>query len=83
MRSFLSVKKHEFLSDTPFGQVPILYIDDKPLPQSGAILRYLAREFNLAGETSFQQAQADMLFETVTEVISKIPYMEKDPIKRV
>jgi len=71
------------ISDTPFGQVPVLYIDDKPLPQSGAIVRYLAREFNLAGESCQQQAWADALYETVVENVSKLPFMEEDPVKKV
>ncbi|GMS93295.1 hypothetical protein PENTCL1PPCAC_15470 [Pristionchus entomophagus] len=30
---------------TPFGQIPLLEVDGKPLPQSFAIFRFLAREF--------------------------------------
>ena len=37
---------------TPFGQVPVLFIDDKPLSGSQAIARYLAEKHGMAEETS-------------------------------
>ena len=30
--------------DTPCGQVPVLVLEDKQIPQSAAIARYLARD---------------------------------------
>lgn len=33
------------LSATPFGHLPVLEVDGRPLPQSQAIARYLAKEF--------------------------------------
>ena len=70
-------------SDMPFGQVPVLMVDDKRLPQSGAIVRYLAKEFKLVGDNPLHAAFADMLFETLNEKLYKFPFVEKDEEKRV
>ncbi|CAD5216296.1 unnamed protein product [Bursaphelenchus okinawaensis] len=44
----------------PFGQVPILEIDDKiKLSQSHAIYRFLAKRYHLAGKTEMEQAMVD------------------------
>jgi len=64
---------------TPFGQAPVLYIDDKPLPQSGAITRHLAREFNLMGDNNLESAYVDMIVETIQDMFKNMPFMEKDP----
>ena len=61
----------------------MLLIDDKPLPQSGAIVRYLAREFNLQPENSLLIAYADMIVETLGGAFEKFPYFEKDEAKKV
>ncbi|GMS83319.1 hypothetical protein PENTCL1PPCAC_5494 [Pristionchus entomophagus] len=45
----------------PFGQMPVLFIDDKPLPQSLAINRYLAKLCGLAGKTPFETALVDAM----------------------
>ena len=67
----------------PFGQVPVLMIDHKPLPQSGAIIRYLARQFQLEGTTAEEAAFADMIMTSINEVIDKLPFLEKDEKKKV
>ncbi|GMT21603.1 hypothetical protein PFISCL1PPCAC_12904, partial [Pristionchus fissidentatus] len=46
---------------TPFGKMPVLYVDGKPLAQSFAIARYLAREFGFAGNSPFECALVDAL----------------------
>ena len=61
----------------------MLLIDNKPLPQSGAIVRYLARELNLLPENSLLTAYTDMIVETVTGLFDKLPLMEKDEAKKV
>lgn len=67
----------------PFGQVPVLMIDGKPLTQSGAITRYLARKFDLCGSSPEEDAYIDMLMTTVDEVLGKTPFSEKDEEKKV
>jgi hypothetical protein len=39
--------------ETPFGAMPLLYIDDFCLCQSGAIFRYIGREFGASFCTNF------------------------------
>ncbi|KAF8375361.1 gst-8, partial [Pristionchus pacificus] len=46
---------------TPFGQLPLLEVDGKPLPQSFAISRYLAKEFGFAGNSPFESAWVDAI----------------------
>ncbi|GMR44801.1 hypothetical protein PMAYCL1PPCAC_14996, partial [Pristionchus mayeri] len=46
---------------TPFGQMPLLEVDGKPLPQSYAINRYLAKEFGFAGKSPFEAAWVDAI----------------------
>lgn len=45
-----------------FAQMPQLTIDNTDLVQSGAIVRYLARKYNLYGEGNKQQTQVDVVF---------------------
>jgi len=51
--------KHSGIS--PTGVLPVLEFDGEVLTESKAILSFVAKEFNLAPEGNFQQAQADML----------------------
>uniref|UniRef100_A0A1I7TSF8 glutathione transferase n=1 Tax=Caenorhabditis tropicalis TaxID=1561998 RepID=A0A1I7TSF8_9PELO len=46
---------------TPFGQMPVLSVDGFEIPQSAAILRYLAKKFGFAGKTPEEQAWADAI----------------------
>lgn len=52
----------------PWGQVPVLYIDDKPLSQTVAICRLLATQYDLTPEGHFLQARADELTEATSDV---------------
>ncbi|GMS93296.1 hypothetical protein PENTCL1PPCAC_15472 [Pristionchus entomophagus] len=49
------------IAETPFGQIPLLEVDGKPLPQSFAIFRFLAREFGFAGDSPFEAAWVDAI----------------------
>ncbi|GMR35098.1 hypothetical protein PMAYCL1PPCAC_05293, partial [Pristionchus mayeri] len=46
---------------TPFGQVPVLEVDDKPIPQSHAIARFVANQHGLAGHTNIEKAWVDAI----------------------
>ncbi|GMR45967.1 hypothetical protein PMAYCL1PPCAC_16162, partial [Pristionchus mayeri] len=39
----------------PFGTVPVLYVDGKPLPTSCAINHYLAKQFGFSGESAYEE----------------------------
>ncbi|KAI6206279.1 hypothetical protein M3Y94_00890500 [Aphelenchoides besseyi] len=47
---------------TPGHQLPLLEIDGRKLSQSGAILRFLAKRFNLNGKDDFEAARADEIW---------------------
>jgi len=68
--------------ETPFGKVPVLYIDGIPLCENGAIVRYLASLHGLNGESLLQQAFVEMAAGTLMDVFGKIPYMEQDEEKK-
>ncbi|GMS78784.1 hypothetical protein PENTCL1PPCAC_959 [Pristionchus entomophagus] len=72
---------------TPFGQIPLLEVDGKPLPQSFAIFRYLAREFGeqvcffinydlsslgMAGHDPFEKAWVDALADQHKDYMAEI-----------
>ncbi|KAK2716000.1 glutathione S-transferase 1-like [Artemia franciscana] len=69
----------------PFGQLPILEIDGKQLPQTMAIARYLAREFKLAGKDELESAFADAYIDVVNDITYALVPMfreENDEKKR-
>lgn len=58
------VTKEEWSSmknSTPFGQIPVLMVDGKQLAQSIAIVRYLAKQFGISRNNSWEEAQIDSL----------------------
>uniref|UniRef100_A0A7E4VKV5 glutathione transferase n=1 Tax=Panagrellus redivivus TaxID=6233 RepID=A0A7E4VKV5_PANRE len=57
---------------TPTGKLPYLEIDDKVLPETSAILRYLARQFNLIGANEFEAAFADSTLDTYRDFMAAI-----------
>ena len=55
---------------TPFGQLPLLYVDgeEKPIAQMGAIARYLASLVpSLVPDDPMEKARCDMIFEASRE----------------
>ncbi|KAH3893236.1 probable glutathione S-transferase 7 [Dreissena polymorpha] len=63
-----------------YGQVPVLEVDGKQLAQSNAIARFLAREFDLAGANSWEQALCDQTLELINDLIQEVVkyFFEKD-----
>jgi len=64
--------KANYKSKMPFGQLPVLEVDGKQLPQSFAINRYLARKYGLAGKDDFEQAQVDAFGDSIKDFIQEI-----------
>ena len=71
-------------SQMPLGQVPVLEIDGVKLPQSGAIARFLAKQFNLAGKDNLEQAKVDAVADTIHDLVTPfVPSrMEQDETKK-
>uniref|UniRef100_A0A1I7XEN3 glutathione transferase n=1 Tax=Heterorhabditis bacteriophora TaxID=37862 RepID=A0A1I7XEN3_HETBA len=60
----------------PFGQVPVLEVDGKQLPQTHAIARYLGRKFGLSGKTDFDKAWVDAVADQLKDYLHEIrPYI--------
>jgi Glutathione S-transferase len=54
--------------DMNLGRAPVLFVDGKPLGQSKAIERYLAKQLGLMGESDFEAAQIDCIAEHCRDV---------------
>ncbi|XP_071830062.1 glutathione S-transferase 1-like [Apostichopus japonicus] len=69
----------------PMGKLPILEIDGEiRVFQSNAINRYLARIFGFWGSNAQEQAQIDVIYETLIELLTPLYpiYAEKDEEKK-
>ncbi|KAK6016662.1 glutathione S-transferase protein, partial [Ostertagia ostertagi] len=65
--------KHK--AEMPFGQLPVLEVDGKKLPQSYAIVRYLARQFGFAGKSAWEEAQVDAIADQHKDFLNEVrPY---------
>ncbi|GMT12666.1 hypothetical protein PFISCL1PPCAC_5834, partial [Pristionchus fissidentatus] len=62
--------KHK--ESTPFGQMPVLTVDGKQIPQSFAIARYLANQFGFAGKTPLESAWVDALADQYKDYTTEI-----------
>ncbi|XP_044598877.1 glutathione S-transferase-like [Cotesia glomerata] len=63
----------------PYGQVPVLEIDGKKINQSVAICRYLAKQYDLAGEDDWQNLKIDATVETIHDIRAKIAAYHYEP----
>ncbi|CAP24213.1 Protein CBR-GST-30 [Caenorhabditis briggsae] len=65
----------ELKPSTPFGQLPVLEVDGRPLGQSHAISRYLARQFGINGRCPWEEAQVNAIADQFKDYLSDIrPY---------
>lgn len=58
--------------DMPFGQVPVLEWRSQLLPQSRAIVRFLAHRHGLAGKDEWHAARIDAYLELIFETVEDI-----------
>nr|XP_045584247.1 hematopoietic prostaglandin D synthase-like [Procambarus clarkii] len=54
--------------NVPGGKVPVLMVDGKPVPQSLAIARYVAKQADLVPQDHLEAAYCDALADTLAEV---------------
>ncbi|GAX85945.1 hypothetical protein CEUSTIGMA_g13361.t1 [Chlamydomonas eustigma] len=75
----------EYKSKMPFGQVPVLEIDGKPLAQSAAIERYAAKLAGLIPDDVFAAAKVDEAHALITEIQDVLAptYAIKDPEAKI
>ncbi|XP_069141206.1 S-crystallin SL11-like [Argopecten irradians] len=68
----------------PQDAVPVLYVDGEAISQSTAILRYLAREYDLYGDGNMNMTKVDTIVSTYEDFFTAMikPFMEKDADKR-
>jgi glutathione S-transferase len=57
---------------TPWGTLPVLEVDGRPIGQSMTIARYVAREAGLAGSNSVEQALIDSVVDATTDFREKM-----------
>uniref|UniRef100_A0A183GPJ4 glutathione transferase n=1 Tax=Heligmosomoides polygyrus TaxID=6339 RepID=A0A183GPJ4_HELPZ len=56
-----SLRIYRLILEMPFGQLPVLEIDGQRLAQSHSIVRFLARQYGLAGKSAFEEALVDSI----------------------
>uniref|UniRef100_A0A1I7TS12 glutathione transferase n=1 Tax=Caenorhabditis tropicalis TaxID=1561998 RepID=A0A1I7TS12_9PELO len=63
-------------NSTPFGQIPVLEVDGKPIAQSYAIARFLAKRFGIAGQNSIEEAEVNAIADQFHDYLNEVvPYM--------
>ena len=70
----------------PFGQIPVLQVDDNTIAQTGAIARFCGKLGGLyPTENDFYAAKVDEVIDLATDITGKIrpSLIEKDPEKRM
>ncbi|XP_022915698.1 glutathione S-transferase-like [Onthophagus taurus] len=74
----------DYKKRTPFGTLPVLEIDGKPIAQSNAIARYLASKYDLLGKNEWETLQCDVLVDALGDLKQVLWQLrsEEDPIKR-
>jgi len=67
-------------NDFPWGEVPVLEIDGKVLAQSGAILRFLGKKHDLAGDNEYESAKCDEMWESLSDLQTPTWTMYMEPM---
>ncbi|XP_052086426.1 glutathione S-transferase 1-like [Mytilus californianus] len=73
-----------FKPKTPYGQMPVLTVDNKTMiNQTGAIARFIAREFGMYGTNNMENTKCDVIFETINDMFTEMikVFFEKDEAK--
>nr|XP_006813792.1 PREDICTED: glutathione S-transferase A2-like [Saccoglossus kowalevskii] len=65
------MKKESVAGDLLFMQVPMLEIDGMKLVQTNAIIRYIARKYDMYGKTLEQKTRIDVLYDGARDFIMK------------
>lgn len=70
--------------NTPCGQLPVLEYNGVKIAQSMTIARFLAKEFNLAGQNRIEEAKANMIVDCVTDIFNGVVqiFKEKDESRK-
>ncbi|CAB04293.1 glutathione transferase [Caenorhabditis elegans] len=69
-------EKFKAAGKTPYNQLPMLEVDGKPLAQSHAMARYLAREFGFNGKSRWEEAQVNSLADQYKDYYAEArPYL--------
>eukprot|EP00105_Crassostrea_gigas_P003837 XP_011416826.1 PREDICTED: S-crystallin SL11 isoform X1 [Crassostrea gigas] len=68
----------------PQKQLPCLQVDGRLIPQSGAIMRYVAREFGLYGDNNDENTRVDVIIGTAEDFLKSAIaiHYEKDETKK-
>lgn len=66
-------------AEMPLGQIPVLEVDGVKLPQSLAIARFLAKQFQLAGKDNFEQAIVDAVLDTIGDLCDEYGPIREEP----
>lgn len=57
-----------FISEMPFGKVPVLEIDGKLMNQSIALTRYLSKKAGLAGSDEWETLLIDIAVDNINDL---------------
>ncbi|CAF2835484.1 unnamed protein product [Rotaria sp. Silwood2] len=58
-------------NEMPLGQIPVLEFNGMKLSQSLSIARFLAKQFELAGRDTFEQAKVDAVVDTINDLVTR------------
>lgn len=82
------VDREEFAKlkpELPFGQVPLLYFNGKPLAQSLAIIRFVGKKSGLYPKDDFEAAKVDAIMDHCSDITNLLTpsLREKDEARKL